>query len=50
MEVAGLGRGEFYLTGEGIPFRKVRAPMCLTHHPQGPLTAEEVLLRARKTE
>jgi DNA helicase HerA-like ATPase len=50
LEVAGLGRGEFYLTGEDIAFRKIQAPMCLTHHPRGPLTAEEVLRRARKTE
>jgi DNA helicase HerA-like ATPase len=49
LEVAKLDRGEFYVTGEDITFRKVRAPMCLTHHPRGPLTAEEALRRARQT-
>jgi hypothetical protein len=50
LEVGGLGTGEFFVTGEDIAFRKVRTPMCLTYHPQGPLTAEEVLSRARRTE
>ncbi|MEC3974098.1 helicase HerA domain-containing protein [Amycolatopsis sp. H20-H5] len=47
-----LGRmppGEFYVTGEGIAFQKVRVPMSLSHHPRGPLTTEEVLDRARRT-
>jgi len=25
---------------------QIRAPLCLSHHPAGPLTAEEVLARA----
>jgi DNA helicase HerA-like ATPase len=50
LEVSGLGSGEFYLTGDDIAFRRLQAPMCLTHHPRGPLTAEEVLRRARGTE
>ncbi|HEV7976486.1 helicase HerA domain-containing protein [Amycolatopsis sp.] len=40
--------GEFYVTGEGIGFQKVRAPFCLSHHPQSPLTSEEVMDRAKK--
>ena len=27
---------------------KIRTPLCLSHHPKSPLTAEEVLDRARR--
>lgn len=42
-----LGSGEFYVTSQGIRFQQVRTPMCLSYHPDGPLTAEEVMERAR---
>ncbi|MGC4837775.1 ATP-binding protein [Micromonospora vinacea] len=42
-----LNSGEFYAAGEGFSFVKVRTPLCLTHHPKAPLTAEEVVARAR---
>ena len=45
-----LGRlqtGEFYVTGEGVAFQKVRSPLCLTHHPRSPLTSDEVIDRAK---
>jgi hypothetical protein len=50
-DVADIGRlraGEFYIAAEGQAPQKVRTPMCLSHHPQGPLTEEEVIDRARR--
>ncbi len=47
MDIARLSAGEFYAMGEGLPFRKLAIPMCLSHHPSGALTSEEVLDRAR---
>ncbi|MDI1462983.1 DUF87 domain-containing protein [Catellatospora sp. KI3] len=46
-DISRLGTGEFYASGEGFAFRKVRTPLCLTHHPKSPLTTEEVVDRAR---
>ncbi|SER39837.1 ATP-binding protein [Actinokineospora terrae] len=46
-DIAKLDRGEFYVTGDGIGFRRMRAPLCLSHHPPSPLRLEEVLDRAR---
>jgi hypothetical protein len=45
--ISGLGRGEFYVTGETFAFRRMRASLCLSHHPPSPLRLEEVLDRAR---
>jgi hypothetical protein len=47
MDIARLIAGEFYAMGEGIPFRKLATPMCLSHHPPGALTPEEIVERAR---
>ena len=47
LDISRLHAGEFYLGDEGSEFRKVRTPMCLSHHPSSALTAEEVLIRAR---
>ena len=44
--VSRLSAGEFYLATEGSGFRQVRTPMCLSHHPSGPLNEDEVLERA----
>ncbi|SDG29932.1 protein of unknown function DUF87 [Sinosporangium album] len=47
--ISRLAPGRFYSALEGNPFLQVQTPMCLTHHPQSPLTAEEVIDRARRT-
>jgi hypothetical protein len=45
-DIGKLRTGEFYAAPEGNRFRKIRTPMCLSHHPRSPLTEEEVLSRA----
>ena len=48
-DVPGIGRlgaGEFYLAAEGTGFQRIRAPFCLSHHPDGPLPEDQVLARA----
>ncbi|MDI6103423.1 DUF87 domain-containing protein [Actinoplanes sp. NEAU-A12] len=47
LDISRLRTGQFYAVTEGKPFRKLSTAMCLTHHPQSALTAEEVLQRAR---
>jgi len=46
-DISRLERGQFYVTGETFGFRRMRAPLCLSHHPPSPLRLEEVLDRAR---
>jgi len=46
-DISRLTSGQFYVAVEGQPFRKARTPLCLTHHPASPLTAEDVLTRAQ---
>jgi hypothetical protein len=46
-DISRLERGQFYVTGETFAFRRMRAPLCLSYHPPGPLRLEEVLERAR---
>lgn len=46
-DISRLRAGNFYLAGEGEPFHRVRAPWCLSHHPQSPPTTEEVLQLAK---
>lgn len=48
-DVSRLRSGEFYVAVEGATFRKVRTPLCLSHHPGSPLTTEEVITRANTT-
>jgi DNA helicase HerA-like ATPase len=47
-DIGRLSRGEFYLSTEAVqrPIR-IRTPLCLTWHPANPLTAEEVVAKAR---
>ncbi|MBB4917557.1 ATP-binding protein [Streptosporangium saharense] len=45
-DVSRLTTGQFYLAAEGTPFAKTLVPLCLSHHPKAPLTAEEVVARA----
>jgi hypothetical protein len=47
-DIGGLGVGEFYVTSETGGFRRMRSPLCLSHHPPSPLRDEEVLERARR--
>ncbi|GIG00029.1 ATP-binding protein [Catellatospora citrea] len=47
-DISRLGTGEFYASGEGFAFRKMRGSLCLSHHPKSPLTTEEVVERARR--
>ncbi|SHF83143.1 ATP-binding protein [Streptoalloteichus hindustanus] len=45
-DISRLERGQFYVTGETFGFRRMSAPLCLSHHPPHPLRLEEVLDRA----
>lgn len=47
-DISRLERGQFYVTGDTFGFRRMRAPLCLSHHPPSPLRLEEVVDRARK--
>ncbi|WP_027578355.1 ATP-binding protein [Bradyrhizobium sp. Ai1a-2] len=50
-DVARLIRGEFYFSTEAVPRpMRIRTPICLTWHPANPLTAAEVVDRARRGE
>lgn len=46
-DISRLERGQFYATGDTFGFRRMRVPLCLSHHPPSPLRVEEVLERAR---
>jgi hypothetical protein len=47
-EISKLRAGNFYLATEGEAFHRIRAPWCLSYHPQSPPTTEEVLELAKK--
>jgi hypothetical protein len=47
-EISRLRAGHFYTALEGLAFHKIRAPWCLSHHPQSRPTAEEVLALAQQ--
>ncbi|AQZ63731.1 unnamed protein product [[Actinomadura] parvosata subsp. kistnae] len=47
-DLGALTAGEFYLALEGEAPQKIRTPLCLSYHPSGPLTDEEVMARARR--
>ena len=47
-DIARLATGQFYLATEGSAFRRIGAPMCLSHHPSSPLTEDEVIARAAR--
>lgn len=47
-EIPTLPRGRFFVCSENIkPPVKIETPLCLSYHPDNPLTEEEVLIRAR---
>ncbi len=45
--IARLRPGEFFVASDGVPFQRVRSPMCLSYHPRSPMTQEEILELAR---
>jgi hypothetical protein len=45
-DIGRLEKGQFYAAGDEFTFRKLQTPLCLSHHPASPLTAEEVVERA----
>jgi hypothetical protein len=47
-DISGLERAQFYVSGESSGLRRTIVPLCLSHHPAGPLRLEEVLERARR--
>ena len=47
-DIGRLSAGQFYIGTEGTSFVKAATPMCLSYHPDGPLTEEEVVMRARQ--
>lgn len=47
-DISRLERGQFYVTGDTFGFRRMLAPLCLSHHPPSPLRLEEVVERARR--
>ncbi|RJQ78369.1 helicase HerA domain-containing protein [Amycolatopsis panacis] len=47
-DISRLERGQFYATGENFAFRRMRVPLCLSHHPPSPLRLEEVLDRSHE--
>ncbi|KUI26670.1 AAA family ATPase [Mycobacterium sp. IS-1742] len=47
-DISRLQSGTFYAALEGMSFHKIRTPLCLSHHPAGAPTAEEVLALAHE--
>jgi hypothetical protein len=47
-DIGVLTTGQFYAVSEGSAFDLIRTPLCLTHHPKSPLTADQVVDRARR--
>jgi hypothetical protein len=47
-EISKLRSGNFYVALEGNAFHRIRAPWCLSYHPQSPPTTDEVLELARR--
>jgi DNA helicase HerA-like ATPase len=47
-DISRLKAGQFYAAREGLAFEKLQAPLCLSYHPKSALTAEEVIIRARR--
>jgi len=47
-DIGRLPAGQFYIGTEGTSFVKAATPMCLSYHPEAPLTEEEVVMRARQ--
>ena len=48
-DLARLQPGQFYVTSEEmiVPPKKISIPMCLSYHPDQPLTEDEILSRAQ---
>ena len=49
-DIASMRAGEFYFATEGMTMaEKVKTPLCLSYHPQSPLSQEDVVIRARQS-
>jgi Helicase HerA, central domain len=46
-DISRLRTGQFYVALEGTSLFKTQTPLCLSHHPKSPPTAEEVISRAK---
>ena len=47
-DIGTLKAGQFYYSTEGVEApEKLQTPLCLSHHPQNPLSQEDVVDRAR---
>ena len=46
-DISKLQAGTFYAALEGLAFHKIRAPLCLSHHPASPPPDDEVLAMAQ---
>ena len=50
-DIASMKVGEFYFTTEGIVSpEKIKTPLCLSYHPQNPLSQDEVVRQARTSK
>ncbi|MDX6742981.1 ATP-binding protein [Actinocorallia sp. A-T 12471] len=47
--VGKLQKGQFYVASEGLPEALTQTPLCLSHHPAGPLNEQEIIARARRS-
>jgi Helicase HerA, central domain len=47
-DISKLRAGNFYVALEGNAFHRIQSPWCLSHHPQGPPTTEDVLALAQR--
>ncbi|MCW2934987.1 MAG: hypothetical protein JWM19_5949 [Actinomycetia bacterium] len=47
-DISRLSPGQFYVATDGTRLVKTATRLCLTHHPDGPLTEEEVIARASR--
>jgi hypothetical protein len=46
-DISRLRTGQFYVALEGTSLVRTQTPLCLSHHPKSPPTAEEVIARAK---
>ena len=48
-DISLLAVGEFYAAADGQPATKIRTPLCLSHHPGGALTTDDIISRAARS-
>lgn len=49
VDLAHLGKGQFYLVADGRATERVDVPMCLSHHPPTAPTSEEILAAVQRS-